>query len=269
MGGRAYPISLSPCFVCSNCFFLLVWGIQVQEQLRDRIKRLEGDAAKAKSDGKSKKLAKLEEGIEAIKAKLDSLSELKPMVYKVRHEKRIKEIRRSLNEIKKLEGSKQLMDVASVKKIGQKDGLQEELDDLMEDNLGWFETSASIEEMMPKVRSFVTPRLRRCILADLPLSLSLSRILGRRRPRGEAPAGSQRKPTREVGPPKLRKRAPNRRGPPPNRLQRRTPSTSSLPDAFRCAACVINASLCFLLSTPLARSRGVKKQSDNKKASLY
>ncbi len=69
--------------------------------------------------------------------------------YAIKHEREIRQLRKELAEIAKLESGKQLMDVATVKKIGKKDGLQEELDYLMAENCGWFETKASLAEMMP------------------------------------------------------------------------------------------------------------------------
>ena len=40
------------------------------------------------------------------------------------HDKRIRQLRRELREIGKLEASKELMDVAALKKIGQKDEVE-------------------------------------------------------------------------------------------------------------------------------------------------
>ena len=132
----------------------------VREQLSDKVAQLSEELERAKADGKSKKAAKIDEAIERILDRKDSLAELKPTVYKIKHEKEIRQLRRQLAEIAKLEGSggKQLMDVATVRKIGQKEELQEELDDLMQDNLGWFETKASVEEMMPSAAGGKKPK---------------------------------------------------------------------------------------------------------------
>ena len=132
----------------------------VREQLSDKVAQLSQELERAKADGKSKKAAKIDEAIERILDRKDSLAELKPTVYKIKHEKEIRQLRRQLAEIAKLEGSggKQLMDVATVRKIGQKEELQEELDDLMQDNLGWFETKASVEEMMPSAAGGKKPK---------------------------------------------------------------------------------------------------------------
>jgi len=52
----------------------LVWA-----QLSDKIKVLEGEAEKAKADGKAKKVSKIQEAIEKMEARRDGLADIKPM----------------------------------------------------------------------------------------------------------------------------------------------------------------------------------------------
>ena len=120
----------------------------VSQQFGERMEKLQGELEKATAAGKGKKAAKLEEFLAEIKGKRTALQELKPIVHAVKHDKRIRQLRRELREIGKLEASKELMDVAALKKIGQKDEVEAELDELMQDNIGWFETQASLNDMV-------------------------------------------------------------------------------------------------------------------------
>jgi hypothetical protein len=123
----------------------------VRDQLTEKLRSLEGELSKAKADGKAKKQAKIEEAIAKVEEKKESLSGRKPIVYAIKHGPEIRRLRLELAQIAKLEGTggNQLKDVQTLKKIGQKEKLQEELDYLMAENMGWFETKGSIEEMMP------------------------------------------------------------------------------------------------------------------------
>mmetsp|Transcript_7121 Transcript_7121/g.18397 ORF Transcript_7121/g.18397 Transcript_7121/m.18397 type:complete len:415 (-) Transcript_7121:109-1353(-) len=121
----------------------------VRDQLSEKLKGLEAERQKADAAGKMKKVAKIEQAMGKVVMKKALVDGRKPIVYAIKHEREIKKLRRELAEISKLEQGKQLMDVATVKKIGKKDELQDELEYLMAENMGWFETKASMEEMLP------------------------------------------------------------------------------------------------------------------------
>ena len=65
---------------------------------------------------------------------------IQPIELKAKHGKEMATLRKELREIAKLEGSKQLQNVAALRRIGEREGLEERLAELWADSRGWFNT---------------------------------------------------------------------------------------------------------------------------------
>merc|ERR1719399_991493 len=109
-------------------------------ELEERARALLVSGEEARAEGKVKRAAKLGEAAEKVEAKAAAVRAIQPIELKAKHGKAMATLRKELREIAKLEGSKQLQNVAALRRIGEREGLEERLAELWADSRGWFNT---------------------------------------------------------------------------------------------------------------------------------
>ena len=109
-------------------------------ELEERMQALQVSGEEARAGGKAKRAAKLDEAAEKVEAKAAAVRAIQPVELKAKHGKEMAALRKELKEIAKLEGSKQLQNVAALRRIGEREGLEERLAELWAESRGWFNT---------------------------------------------------------------------------------------------------------------------------------
>ena len=110
------------------------------EGLEERARALKANQEEALAGGKAKRAAKLGEAAETVEAKAAAVRSIQPITLKAKHGKEMAAIRKELREIAKIEGSKQLQNVAALRRVAERDDLEERLARLDADSRGWFNT---------------------------------------------------------------------------------------------------------------------------------
>merc|ERR1719399_638238 len=91
-------------------------------ELEERAQALLVSGEEARAEGKVKRAAKLGEAAEKVEAKAAAVRAIQPIELKAKHGKAMATLRKELREIAKLEGSKQLQNVAALRRIGEREG---------------------------------------------------------------------------------------------------------------------------------------------------
>ena len=112
----------------------------VLEQLNSKLETVEVQIATAESEGKDKRAAKLREGHAEVQSRIESVTGLKPIVLRPKFEVEMKNARKQIAELEKLEArsKKEVLPLSEIEKLNKKPKLVADLKAMEEDSKGWF-----------------------------------------------------------------------------------------------------------------------------------
>ena len=112
---------------------------QMVDDFAKKMEELDVMSATAEAEGKAKRRDALLARKDEIAKKAETISECKPIVYTVAHEKEMNDLRAEIAALSKLENSGKLLKGDDLNKLAKKPRLEERLAQLEGEDKGWFE----------------------------------------------------------------------------------------------------------------------------------
>ena len=110
----------------------------VLEQLASKVEQLEVQIASAESEGKAKRVEKLQTMLSELRVRVGTVRDAKPIKRSVKFEKEIAAAQKKLADLEKLENSKVVLPLSEVQKLAAKPKLLEDLKAMQTESRGWF-----------------------------------------------------------------------------------------------------------------------------------
>lgn len=129
---------------------------QLLDQVNQKINLAQKEIEAATTEGKPKKVEKLGVALGNMNARREKLEAIVPIRHALKHEEAIKELRKQIVPIEKLESKSGLRSMEEMKKIGAKADLLAEVERLQAESRGWFEEDADFEARCALVAAAAT-----------------------------------------------------------------------------------------------------------------
>lgn len=118
---------------------------QLLDQVGQKIELAQNELDVATAEGKTKRVEKLGLALANMTARREKLQAIVPIRHALKHEEAIKDVRKQIVPIEKLEAKAGLRNMEEMKRIGAKADLEAEAARLEDESRGWFEEDAEFQ----------------------------------------------------------------------------------------------------------------------------
>mmetsp|Transcript_22861 Transcript_22861/g.63471 ORF Transcript_22861/g.63471 Transcript_22861/m.63471 type:complete len:410 (-) Transcript_22861:130-1359(-) len=126
------------------------------EQLGAKVETLDLEISKAKEEGKSKKVVKLQEARETAASKAASLATKVAITHTLRHDKELRSLWKKLAALEKIENSRTPQPLEEIKKLRDKPDIEARIAELCEEGRGWFVPAGEYEARLEAAKEEAT-----------------------------------------------------------------------------------------------------------------